>query len=101
MDSSTKESLLWLAWIFLQYEEDEKSLTLLQAVQEFFPEDTDCAAMLAWLHLKKANYTEALTQVENWKKYSVQSAPESLHVANWICECARKKQANEKKPESD
>ncbi len=101
MENSTKESLLWLAWIFLQYKEDEKSLTLLRAVQELFPEDTDCSAMLAWLHLKKANYAEALSQLENWKKHSNQPTPESLHVADWMEECARNKAVNTKEPQAD
>lgn len=81
MDNGSKESIQLLAHLFIQHGKPEKARTLLEGLQELFPEDEFNARALASLYHSKGLYQEALGQIRLWERLANEPSAEHTRVA--------------------
>lgn len=66
MDQHSKESVLLLAYLYLCHGKTDKTIALLEAMQELFPGDIYTAKALAWAYHSRGRHKEALEQIETF-----------------------------------
>lgn len=82
MDESVQEVLSLLVYIYLQNEKYDKALNLLQALKKIVPSDQYVNRSLAFAHLRKGNYREALLSAEQSMRDP--NLPEDLKIASTL-----------------
>lgn len=68
MNEVSKETLALLAYIYLEYFKYDKALTLLKALNIFYPDDLDIMRSLAYAYLKNDDFQSALMYAEGCLK---------------------------------
>ncbi|PWU07412.1 MAG: hypothetical protein C5B43_00415 [Verrucomicrobia bacterium] len=64
MDNLSKETLILLAYLYLEHFKYEKALTLLKALNLIFPNDIEIIRYLAYAYLKNSDFQSALRYIE-------------------------------------